>query len=148
MFDALTPDAAQKRKAIIQKICLSQQPFQFEYEQEGKWTDSHFFPVVVNGKVTRIVVHGRDITERKQMEEKLHASEMRYRRLFETAKDGILIIDAETGRVEDVNPFTVDMLGHTRDELLGRQVWDIEFFKNTVLTEATFLELRDRGNIY
>ncbi|MCX5813125.1 MAG: PAS domain S-box protein [Proteobacteria bacterium] len=94
------------------------------------------------------LVYFRDITERKQAEEKIHASEMRYRRLFEAAKDGILIIDAETGRVEDVSPFTVDMLGYPRDELLGRQVWEIEFFKNTVLTEATFLELRDSGKIY
>jgi PAS domain S-box-containing protein len=148
IFDRLTPDAAQKRKAIIQNICLSQQPFQFEYEQEGKWTDSYFFPVAVDGKVTRIVAHGRDITERKEMEEKVRASEMHYRRLFEAAKDGILIIDAETGKVEDVSPFTVEMLGYPRDELLGKHIWDIEFFKHTVLTEAAFMELRNSGNIY
>jgi PAS domain-containing protein len=40
------------------------------------------------------------------------ASETRYRRLFETAQDGILILDADTGQIDDVNPFLIDMLGY------------------------------------
>ena len=48
----------------------------------------------------------RDITD-KGVEEMLRVSETRYRRLFETAKDGILILDAETGMIVDVNPFLI-----------------------------------------
>ena len=46
----------------------------------------------------------------------LRASEMRYRRLFETARDGILLLNAETGQIEDVNPFLVEMLGYSHSE--------------------------------
>jgi PAS domain S-box-containing protein len=48
--------------------------------------------------------------------EKLKDSELRYRRLFEAAQDGILILDAETGMIEDVNPFLIKMLGYSRLE--------------------------------
>jgi len=54
-------------------------------------------------------------TEAKRGEEALIASELRYRRLFETAKDGILILDADTGMVVDVNPFLIDKLGFSRE---------------------------------
>ncbi|MCA1760262.1 MAG: PAS domain S-box protein, partial [Bacteroidales bacterium] len=49
--------------------------------------------------------------------EKLRASEVRYRRLFESAKDGILILDAETGKIVDVNPFLTKLLGYSKQNL-------------------------------
>ena len=52
--------------------------------------------------------------------QKLINSELRYRRLFEAAQDGILILDAETGMIKDVNPFLIKMLGYSREELLGQ----------------------------
>ena len=48
------------------------------------------------------------------------ASELRYRRLFESAKDGILILDAETGMIVDVNPFLIELLGFPREAFLGK----------------------------
>ena len=54
-----------------------------------------------------------DITERRQREAALQDSEVRYRRLFETAKDGILILDADTGKIIDANPFMTDLLGYS-----------------------------------
>ena len=55
----------------------------------------------------------------------MHASETRYRRIFETAQDGILILDANTGRIVDVNPFMVTMLGYARADVLGKELWEI-----------------------
>jgi two-component system CheB/CheR fusion protein len=55
----------------------------------------------------------KDMTAREQPQEALKISETRYRRLFETAQDGILILDAETGQISDVNPFLVEMLGYS-----------------------------------
>ena len=66
-----------------------------------------------------------DITERKQSEEAVKISETHYRRLFETAQDGILILDAETGKISDVNPFLIKMLGYSHDHFLGRRLWEI-----------------------
>ncbi len=55
----------------------------------------------------------------------LKASEVRYRRLFETAKDGILILDGDTGRITDANPFLQDILGYSKEELIGKALWEI-----------------------
>jgi diguanylate cyclase (GGDEF)-like protein/PAS domain S-box-containing protein len=57
--------------------------------------------------------------------EALRTSEVRYRRLFETAKDGIFLLDADTGRITDVNPFLEDLLGYSHTELIGKALWEI-----------------------
>jgi PAS domain-containing protein len=54
-----------------------------------------------------------------------YESELRYRRLFETAKDGIFILDADSGEITDVNPFLAELLGYTRGELVGRRSWEV-----------------------
>src|SRR6185503_13577171 len=56
-------------------------------------------------------------------------SEVRYRRLFETAKDGILILDADTGMITEANPYLQAILGYSHAELLGRALWAIGPFK-------------------
>jgi formate hydrogenlyase transcriptional activator len=96
-----------------------------------------------DGQECRVVI--ADITVRKRWEEALKISEVRYRRLFETSRDGILILDAETGHISDVNPFLVEMLGYSREEFLGKKLWEIGPFKNVDATKAAFLELQDGG---
>jgi diguanylate cyclase (GGDEF)-like protein/PAS domain S-box-containing protein len=81
----------------------------------------------------------------KRAEDALQASELRYRRLFETAQDGILILDGDTGQIDDVNPFLVDMLGYTREELLGKKLWEIGLFRDAEADKAAFKELHDKG---
>ena len=51
----------------------------------------------------------------------LKKSEVRYRRLFEAAQDGILILDAGTGMIEDVNPYLIKMLGYSREEFVEKK---------------------------
>ena len=55
----------------------------------------------------------------------IKTSELRYRRLFEAAQDGILLLDAETGTITDVNPFLVEMLGYTRKEFVEKRLWEV-----------------------
>jgi PAS domain S-box-containing protein len=88
-----------------------------------------------------------EIIEHKHMAEVSADSEIRYRRLFEAAKDGILILDAETGMVVDVNPFMVDLLGVTREVFLNKKVWELGFFKDLVANEANFIELQQKEYI-
>jgi PAS domain S-box-containing protein len=85
--------------------------------------------------------------ERDRLQRQLVASESRYRRLFETAKDGILILDASSGEVTDVNPFLLQLLGYTRDELLGMRLWEIGAFKNIEKSKLAFEELQNNGYI-
>jgi PAS domain S-box-containing protein len=72
----------------------------------------------------------------------LEVSEMRYRRLFETAQDGILILNADSGQIDDVNPFLTDMLGYSREQLLGNKLWEIGPFKDVEASKAEFRELQ------
>ncbi len=74
------------------------------------------------------------------------ASELQYRRLFETAQDGILILDADTGQVVDANPFMKDLLGYSQAEFLGRKLWEIGPFKGEAASKIAFaeLQLKDR----
>ena len=95
----------------------------------------------------RILLALEDITGRKQMEEALRSSEIRYRRLFESAQDGILVLDAETGKIMDVNPFLVKMLGYSHEDFLGKKLWEIGPFKNREATKAAFSELQNKGYV-
>lgn len=83
---------------------------------------------------------------RDSQSDALRASEVRYR-LFESAKDGILILDAETGLIEDVNPYLSELLGYPRDMLLHKHVWELGFLADIVANRANFLELREKGFI-
>jgi len=84
-----------------------------------------------------------DSTLARQME----VSERRYRRLFETAHDGILILDASSGAILDVNPFLLNLLGYGPEELLGRQLWEIGFFGDVEANKAALKELQESGAI-
>jgi len=74
----------------------------------------------------------------------LRESEVRYRRLFEAAKDGILILDAKTGRITDANPFLENMLGYAHDELVGRTLWEIGPFHDVAASRKSFRQLQAR----
>ena len=86
----------------------------------------------------------QEASEHERTEEELQISETRYRRLFETAKDGILILDAATGKIEDVNPFLMNMLGYSHEEFFGRKLWQIGPMKHVKESKSAFLELQDK----
>ena len=89
----------------------------------------------------------QDITDLKYSEQELRNSEMRYRRLFETAKDGILILDFESGQIVDVNPFIINLLGFTYHKLIGKELWEIGIFRDIAESKESFLELQSKGYI-
>src|SRR5512140_208936 len=88
-----------------------------------------------------------EIADRKRIEDALKASEVRYRRLFETAKDGILLLDADTGRITDANPFLQDLLGYSHAELLGKRLWEIGSFRDITASQDAFRELQTKEYI-
>ena len=96
------------------------------------------------GTITHFVAVEEDITSRKLTEEALAISEARYRRLFETSKDGILILDADSGQIVDVNPFLVEMLGYSREEFRGKKLWEIGLFADIEASKAAFEELQQK----
>jgi PAS domain S-box-containing protein len=75
----------------------------------------------------------------------LRSSEIRYRRLFESARDGILILNAATLKITDVNPFMTELLGYSRDEFLGKELWEIGLFSDKQASQQAFKELQLNG---
>jgi PAS domain S-box-containing protein len=86
-----------------------------------------------------------DNTDHKRAEAAMKDSEVRYRRLFETAKDGILILDADMGKVIDANPFMTTLLGYSHDEFLGKELWEIGLFRDIKESRAAYRELQEKG---
>lgn len=90
--------------------------------------------------------HSNDVSESPAAED-LRISEMRYRRVFETARDGILILDHVTRKITDVNPFMMELLGYTREELVGRELFEIGLLRDETASADAFRELQESGYI-
>jgi PAS domain S-box-containing protein len=94
-----------------------------------------------------------DLTQQKHYDELIVSkaalldSEIRYRRLLETAKDGILILDTESGRITDANPFMGELLGYSHEHFLGKELWEIGLFSDKAANEAAVRTLQDKGYI-
>ena len=95
----------------------------------------------------RIALLEEELLEKEMSGEALQDSEKRYRRLFESAKDGILILDADTGKVVDVNPFLMQLLGYSYDALYGQHIWELGVFKNIAASKDAFKVLQENEYI-
>ena len=95
----------------------------------------------------RIALLEKRLLDLEKTNETLQDSEKRYRRLFESARDGILILNADTGRVVDVNPFLMQLLGYSYDELCGKHLWEIGVFKDIAASKDAFNVLQDNEYI-
>jgi PAS domain S-box-containing protein len=117
--------------------------------KSGQRMSVEFVSNVYNVNSQRVIqCNIRDITARKRAEQALQASETKYRRLFEAARDGILILDAETGLIIDVNPFMVELLGFLPDELLNKKIWELGLLKDIVTNKDAFVELQRKGFVH
>jgi PAS domain S-box-containing protein len=89
----------------------------------------------------------RDVSEQNLKEEAGRASELRYRRLFESARDGILIMDGNPHRIIDVNPYVIEMLGYSKEELLGKELWQIGTADDVNAAKAASHQLQSQGYV-
>ncbi|MGZ8849636.1 MAG: PAS domain S-box protein [Thermoanaerobaculia bacterium] len=116
--------------------------------KQGKCVDVEFVSntyMVGDQKVIQCNI--RDITERAQAAHALWASEARYRRLFETAQDAILILEEDSGKIMDANPFVIGLLGYSLDELIGKELWEIGLFRDKQQSKAAMEQLQENGYI-
>ena len=127
------------------------EPFQSEHrfqraDGEYRWHISWAVPIHdESGQISMWVGKNTDVHDTKQTEMKLRVSEVRYRRLFETAKDGILILDFATGKIVDANPFMSDLLGYSLTEFSGKELWEIGLFGDKSANEAASRDLQEHG---
>jgi len=127
-------------------ILLSGVQTSSEYQADGLnvGADGYIIKPIANKELLARV---QAMVRIKRAEDALQASEVRYRRLFETAQDGILILDADTGEIDDVNPFLINMLGYVREEMLRKKLWELGAFKDIEASKAAFTELQRAGYV-
>ena len=88
-----------------------------------------------------------DITGLKREEDKVRVSEIRYRRLFEAAHDGVLILDPGTRKITDANPFMTKLLGYPRDRLVGKELFEIGLLKDETASQEMFEKLKRKHEV-
>ena len=107
-------------------------------------TNARNQPPLTNTELhSRIALLEETLLEKERAREALVHSEKRYRRLFESARDGILILDADTGKVVDVNPYLMELLGYSYDQFCGKHLWEIGAFKDIAASKDAFNILQD-----
>ncbi len=100
-----------------------------------------------NGKVIEVLCIGNDITERRRLEILLSESEERYRRLFETASDAIVLLEKSEGNITHANPATEKMLGYSLKESIGKKLQDIGVLLDMSDFQTTMRNLNMSGII-
>ena len=94
---------------------------------------------------TKIIGTSQDITKQEVAQQAIKSSEIKYRRLFETSKEGIILLDASTGIISDINPFILDFLGFSKESYVGKKLWEIKAVKGIHESEQVFREIIEKG---
>ncbi len=129
------PDLEELFLDVIENLHVREREVQ---DREGRWFSMWVRPYrTAENKIDGAVMVLFDVTERKQ------AAEARYRRLFETSKDGILIADAETGAILDLNPYMTKCFGVSRSGSIGTRYWDLELFRGTEIDAGSLAKLHE-----
>jgi PAS domain S-box-containing protein len=129
-------------------VCLAEHTILLARDGSTCPIDGSTAPILgAAGSLTGLVVVFHDISSRRRAGQDLEISEVRYRRLFEAAHDGILILDAETATALDVNPFMCDLLGYPREHFLGRELWEIGVFRDAEMSRSAMQTLQRVGRI-
>jgi two-component system cell cycle sensor histidine kinase/response regulator CckA len=123
LYDSLPPEVAKRRKAYLDQAFRTGKAVYFEDERQGIWFDTCAYPILdAKGKVARLAIYGRDITERKHAEKAIRQSEEKFRQLFDEAPVGYFECDSQ-GRITNVNRTELEMLGYTSEEMIGQPLW-------------------------
>jgi two-component system CheB/CheR fusion protein len=117
---------------------------------DGRWFSVRILPYrTLDDRIEGLVITFIDITVsenvKKILAEKneiIKISEIRFRRLFETAKDGMLILNAETGKILAVNPFMKELLGYSKEQFLEKSIWEISPLNDIIGNREKFAELQ------
>jgi len=84
----------------------------------------------------------KDISAQKMAESSVRASEVRYRRLFEAAHNGVMLLDPDTRKVTDANPFITKLLGYPHNQLVGKELFEIGLLRDAAASREMFRRLK------
>ncbi|TDD97963.1 chemotaxis protein CheB [Flavobacterium cellulosilyticum] len=144
------PEIGSNAKLVIKNLT--------SIETENETTDKRWFNIrimpyrTIDDHIDGLVLTFNNITKFKKLELELMQAntslrlnkETHYRHLFESAKDGILILDADSGKITDVNPFLIELLGYSKEQFLEKAIWEIGFLKDIIANKVKFSELQKK----
>ncbi len=145
------PDHLARVVSRVERSVLTGEPWEETFPLRGKdgeyrWFLSRSVPIRDgDGNILQWFGTNTDITERRAAAAKVQTSETRFRRLFESSKDGILLMDAMTGKILDANPFIEELLSTSRDLLVGRELWEIGLLHDRDDARRVFRQLQETG---
>ncbi len=120
VYDLLPKEIAEARQIPFDEVIKSAKPVIYVDSREGVWFENSLYPILdESGKVASVAIYARDITEQRRVTEALRASEEQYRKLTEASHDMIFIIDRQD-RIEYINSFGANLLGHEAQEMIGQ----------------------------
>ncbi|MFH2028351.1 MAG: PAS domain S-box protein, partial [Nanoarchaeota archaeon] len=150
-YDFFNPKEKEELKKAAFGTFAKKQSFKYFINQnitkDGKevWLSTSGSPMLDDdGNLIGYMGADVDITKQKENEEKIKESELRYRRLFEAAQDAILILDTQTGKIIDSNPFIQKLLGYSPNWLMGKRIWQISPLKDVIHNKKKFKELQKK----
>ena len=147
MTDLQYPEIIIHSKQVIKTLNFIEKSIS---TKDGRWFDVKIMPYrTLDDHIEGLVLTFNDVTKFKQVElelkeanDKLQKSdETRYRQLFKIAKEGILVIDAATGKVTDVNPYLVELLGQSKKQFIEKEIWSIGVFKKLIPSIDAFKKM-------
>ena len=144
-FFSTMPDVENLLSVVMEDVVAQEREVQ---DRSGRWLGLRIQPYRtsdnrINGAIVALI----DIDEAKRAQELLRSSEVRYRRLFEAARDGILLVDPVTRKITESNPYMTSLLLYSPEELRGKELWEIGLLKDEEASQAAFQELQDHGFI-
>jgi len=145
------PDDVEEHVRRWRHAIETRQPFEIESRfrnaaGEYRWHFSRAVPMRhQDGRIEMWIGSHTDVHDIKEARAAMLLSETRYRRLFEAAKDGILILDFTTGKIVDANPFMCELLGYSHEDFVGRELWEIGLFGDKSANEAAVSTLQKDG---
>lgn len=153
-LDSVHPQDRKMMEQYLEECIANQSVFRKEYRiirkknNELRWVDA-WGEITFDKESNEIFMIGvvQDITDRKLAAEKVQNAEIRSHQIFESSKEGILILDAITGQITDANPFLIELIGFNYNELVGKELWEIGVFKNIAASKEAFIELQNKEYI-
>lgn len=140
-------------KLLLAEI-LPSQIMVSNYEMSHKFPDIGVKTMLLNAKKLEeenspeaILLAIEDVTDKREKAYELSVSEVRYRKLFEKAQDGIFLVDPITERIIDANPFMLEMMDYDLDEVIGKKLWEVGAIKDIRANVEMFSELQTKGYV-